>query len=225
MRLIVFSSVLFFLLLWLPTKVSSVEATLTFNPQSQNVILSESFSIRILLNTDGVAVNRVLAKVSYPANLITPQSINYNNSFVSLWYQNNIGQTPGQLILEGGVSGNGVTGNNLEMATVNFDTTSAGTAQISFSSDSAVYQESDGLNILSAFSSGTITIEEVTPSPSPTNAPTPTRTPIPMPSASPTDLTPTPSNLPISGNTSTTIIFVLFGIISTLSGLVLLRKV
>ncbi|MCA9391868.1 hypothetical protein KC614_01520 [candidate division WWE3 bacterium] len=204
-----------------PHKVYAANATLTFSPQSTAVNTGETITATIFLNTDGVAVNRVLAKINYPSNLLTPQSMDTSNSFVELWYQNNLGSVPGQLILEGGVSGVGVNGSQLEFAKINFITAAEGEAQVSFSTESAVYQQSDGSNILSEFSSATYTVGTTTPTPTtatPTTTPTPTSTAI-------TSTTPTPTtSLPNSGNEQPTVILFLISASLTLAGLLILRR-
>ncbi len=208
----------------------ATNAQLTLSPSEQTVNATEIFSLKIMLNTDGAAVNRVLAKITYPSNLMSVQSLDTTNSFVDLWYQNNI-TTPGVLTLEGGISGGGVNGNNLEMATINFEAKSAGNATLAISEDSEVIQVSDGADILSTYNSSTVIINELpptptyTPTPTPTYIAPPTSTPIGQASPTPTGLlSPTPSNLPKSGITTPTLLVAIAGLLTLTIGIILVKK-
>ncbi len=208
-----------------PTLAAS--ATMTFSPQTQSVAVGAIPTLTININSGGVAINRVYAKITYPSNLITPQSISLSNSFIDTWYENGIGTGTGTMILSGGVSGSGANGTQLELARINFEARAVGVVNISFSTDSGVFQQSDGQNILSEFSAATVTIVTPSPTPSPSVTPRATPTPstsIPPTSLTPTSLTPTPSNLPIAGDISPTITVVLFSLLSVTFGLIILRK-
>ncbi len=218
--------------LLLSAKVYAANAQLTLSPTSQTVNVTEIFSVKIMLNTDGAAINRVLAKITYPSNLMSVQSLDTTNSFIDLWYQNNI-TTPGELTLEGGVSGGGINGSNLEMATINFEANAAGDATLAISETSEVIQVSDGANILTSYNSAAVTINELpptptyTPTPTPTYIAPPTSTPIGQPSPTPTptqDLTPTPSNLPVSGITTPTLLVAIAGLLTLIVGFILVKK-
>lgn len=198
---------------------SASAAKLSFVPTSQTVIVGSNLTATIQLDTQNEQINRVYTKITYPANLVTPQSIDTGNSFVNLWYQNNIGTKAGELILDGGVSGAGTTGSQLTFAKINFTANTAGSVEIRFSQDSAVHRESDGINVLTEAQTSTYTVTGSSPSPAPAT-PTPTGSTPPA-----TTLTPTPStDLPKSGDVAPTVLFLLFSVTATLIGFVILKK-
>ena len=206
-------------------------AVLSFSPTAQTVKVNDTLTVTILLNTNGEQINRVLSKVNFDRNLLSPQSIDQTGSFVTLWFQQNI-TTPGVVTLEGGVSGGGVSGSQLTFAKINFTATKEGSVTISFAGDSAVYRESDATNILTEAQSVTYTIESITPTAVPTFGSTSTPTPTTVPGTtvtltsapSPGTGTPTPSGLPDGGTFATTLGFVaVLGSFSAL-GFFLLRK-
>lgn len=235
----------FLLLLGLSTIFpnSTWAAVLSFSPTNQTVPLGQTMSAMVYLNTDGEQVNRVLARITYPSSVLTPQSIDTTGSSFTLWYQQNTTNS-GTIILEGGASGSGVNGSQLTVARINFTTKEVGNALLNFSTDSAVYKESDGTNVLSTTQSATYTVGSSTPTPSqgttpgaPTSTPTPTSgtttsTPTPGP-GTPTvtpnpnvtgTITPTPTNLPSSGSIQPTIIFLVGTVVIFLIGFLVLKK-
>ena len=209
-----------------PTKVDAAQAILSFTPETDTVVSGQTISATIIVNTSGDSINRVLTKIQYPAGYLVPESIDTSESFVDLWYQNSIGTGNGELILEGGITGNGISGNQLVFAKINFTTQNAGVGQLIYGNDSAVYRDSDGVNILGEARTATYTITDgsVTPTQSPTPTPQTTPTPSPTPLLTPT-VTPTPlASLPKGGVSSPTIILLsLTGLMSTI-GLIIVKR-
>jgi hypothetical protein len=196
-------------------------AVLSLSPVSQTVNTGDTLSTTIYLNTGGELINRVLAKINYPANILTPQSVDAAGSFVTLWYQQST-TNPGSIILEGGVSGSGTTGSQATFVKLNFTTKEAGSAILTFASDSAVYRESDATNILTETQSVTYTIAAVTSTPTPPVTPGISGTPLPTSPFS--SITPSPTHLPSSGTVEPTLIFLLGVVLLTIVGFFVLKK-
>ncbi|NCS32223.1 hypothetical protein GW793_01895 [bacterium] len=207
------------LLFVLTTKpVLAAQAALSFTPSTQSVSPGQTISATVLVNTNGETIDRVLTKITYTSSILSPTSITTSNSFVDIWYQNNIGSTAGVLILEGGVSGNGTSGENLTLATINFSTISSGTATLAFSSDSAVYNVGTNTNILAQAQSATYTVGTST---TPTISPTQTISPQVTITAT---LTPLPNQLPVGGTTEVTVLVIIGALIVLVSGIILTTK-
>ncbi len=214
--------ILFFIitLIYLVTARLTSAAVLSFSPETQSITQGEILTTTILLDTNGESVDQVLAKIIYPTNLLTPQSLDPTGGFANIWYQNNIGSAQGELILDAGVSGSGVTGSQLVFTKINFTTLGTGVAQIRFGEDSIVYRETDDTNILTEARTANYTITGLTPTTTPPTSPSPTITG----TTTPTSLTPSPSGLPNSGSVKPTLVVVSTAGALVLIGLVILRK-
>ncbi|PIZ46187.1 hypothetical protein CO180_02470 [candidate division WWE3 bacterium CG_4_9_14_3_um_filter_41_6] len=179
------STILFFAL---PKDVLAQQAILSLSPSTITVQKGQTISATVILNTENDTIDRVLAKITYTSGILAPQSIATSNSFITIWYTVDTSSTASELILEGGVSGNGVSGSNLTLATINFVTRADGVATVAFASDSAVYLSGTSTNILVQSQSATYIVGS-TPTasvtPSPTISGTTTPTPMPLPATLP----------------------------------------
>ncbi len=176
-------------------------ATLVLEPATQTTAPDGSFTLTIRLNTGGQDVNTVAGNLVYDPTAVTPQSIDTTGSFVTIWFENNIASSNGEVRLTGSVPSPGVNGNNLLFARVNFTANQAATTQISFDDDSAVFRDNDNVDILGDTTGSVITITDASITPSPTGIPT----------SSPG--TPTPTALPDAGIISPTIIIFIAGVL------------
>lgn len=176
-------------------RVQAASATLSLSPSSKSVTNGQTFSVEIRVDTAGESINTVTANLSYPTDKLRAQSVDTSGSFVTIWFENNIGTASGEIRLTGSLPTPGVTGSSLLFATVNFVALSTGTAQVEFANSSAVYRNSDNSDILGTTVDGTYTISELTP----TETPTPTLVPG-QPTSTPTLVpgqpTPTPTLVP-----------------------------
>ncbi|MCA9389866.1 hypothetical protein KC571_00520 [candidate division WWE3 bacterium] len=202
-------------------------ASLTIDPSTQTVAVDSIFTVEIRVNTDGTNVNTVAANLSFNSADVTPQTIDQSGSFVSIWFENSIGSD--EVRMTGSVPSPGVSGDNLLFARVTFLANAANTTQIAFNDDSAIFRDSDNVDILtsSVGSVVTITTEAVTPTPTgqgTTPAPTSATTITPGTSPTPGSGTgsPTPSDLPDAGIVAPTVIFLGFGILLLIVAIILL---
>lgn len=181
-----------------------------------NVQPQDTIAAIIIAKSEISAANLFVAKLTFPKNLLTVSQIivaSGSGSLVQLWAEKYYDNNTGTISLVGGVPNPGVqtaVGENRIMATVLFRAGQAsGTADINFvmdsptpASNSAIYRNSDNVNMLQAsFARGaTITIGSVTPTVTPTGTPaptpTPTRTPTPTPTPPSGTITPTPTRTP-----------------------------
>ncbi|MCL4367533.1 hypothetical protein M1563_05195 [Patescibacteria group bacterium] len=112
--------------------------------------------------------------------------------FINNWVENYFDNTQGTISLVGGVPAPGYksdygTVGGL-MAVVEFEAIAPGQGSIDFANDSAIYRNSDNVNILSIKRNLNFTNPAPTPTPTPTPLPTkaPTSTPTPPPGVTPT---------------------------------------
>lgn len=201
-----------FFLLFVTTIHAQEGPTLFLNPATQSVTQNQTFSVEIRLNTVGQSINTVAANLLYDKAVLTPQSIDTTGSFVTIWFENNIASSTGEVRLTGSLPSPGVTGQNLLFATVNFSAQQTGTSQITFKDDSAVFRDSDNANVLSSTTGGVYTIAAADTTPTPTS----------LLNTTPT-LSPTPtSQLPNVGTTQPTIMLFLIGTVLLAIALALL---
>ncbi|MBM4402204.1 MAG: hypothetical protein FJ044_03100 [Candidatus Cloacimonetes bacterium] len=193
-------------------------ATLSLSPATKSVVNGQTFSLEIRVNTGGESINTVTANLTYPTDKLRAQSVDTAGSFVTIWFENNIGTASGEVRLTGSLPTPGTSGSNLLFATVNFVALNTGTANVEFTNSSAVYRNSDNSDILGSTQDGTYTITEVTPTA------TPTPTTITAPTGTPTPTT-GQGNLPDVGVELPTLILFAFALIFITFGSVLLRVV
>lgn len=178
---------LIILILTFPSQTHAQQAILSLSPSAITVQNGQIISATVILNTENDTIDRALAKITYTSGILSPQSINTSSSFVTIWYTVDTTSNNSALILEGGVSGNGVSGTNLIFATINFVARAEGVATVAFASDSAVYLAGSSTNILVQSQTATYTVGSVS-TPTPTRASstiTPTATPTPLPNELP----------------------------------------
>lgn len=159
--------------------------------------------VSVLIKSDLDAANLFVVKLKFPSDLIQAKSIDLRsestasgfikNWFISNWVENTIDNNTGSVSLVGGVPNPGFqtqsesTGS--AMADVIFESIAPGDAEIAFDDTSAIYRNSDNINILvdkkditvkilgenSASSESVISVvQPVTIFPSLTPTPTPT---------------------------------------------------
>lgn len=121
------------------------------SPSSTKIGVGETTGVQVRLNTNKEVVNAVSAYVSYPSDKLEVAYVSYSGSAFAIAAENTFG---GGLvkISRGNVSG--VLG-DLRVATIGFRAKTTGSANIGFTSGSAIVRESDSTNILNG-SSGSI---------------------------------------------------------------------
>lgn len=139
-------------------------ATLLVSPAASTVSIGNIISTKILVATDGKAINNVDSIVQFPADLLEVVSISKTGSIFPMWVEEpGFSNIEGKITLNGGVPNPGFTGQSGEVVSVTFRAKKAGTATIAFS-DSAV-RENNGLgtDILTTKQLGTVQITSAQP--------------------------------------------------------------
>ena len=159
--------VLSFCFLLLSIAQTTEAATLSVSPATGVYTVGSPFTVNILLNTQGKAVNAAEGLLKFNPNELKVQSISQSGSVFNLWavepaYSNSAGT-----ITFGGGSPRGYTGSNGSIISVRFLPQGAGTAKVSFTSGSALAADGSGTNVLTSMGSGSFTISAQSATPEP----------------------------------------------------------
>ena len=159
--------VLSFCFLLLSIAQTTEAATLSVSPATGVYTVGSPFTVNILLNTQGKAVNAAEGLLKFNPNELKVQSISQSGSVFNLWavepaYSNSAGT-----ITFGGGSPRGYTGSNGSIISVRFLPQGAGTAKVSFTSGSALAADGSGTNVLTSMGSGSFTIAAQSATPEP----------------------------------------------------------
>jgi len=177
------------------TNILPKDASTPINTPVTSFILSPNASIinvggdklgvKLIVRSDISPTNLFVAKINFDKDLLAVTGIDYSNSFIKNWVEQYYDNTSGVISLVGGVPTPGFQTNKdnagSPMAVIYFQALKTGTASISFSSDSEIYDIANNINILTVKEPITISIGTSTPGPTitPTSTPKPTVTPAP----------------------------------------------
>ena len=149
--------VLFFVF---PLSVEAQEASFYLSPSQGSYNIGRIFSVRVMVNTDGAAINASQAIVHFPVDKLAIQSISRSNSIFGLWVQEpSYSNSKGTIDFGGGLPSPGFTGNG-EVFRINFSAKSLGQAKVYFGSEKILANNARGTNIFSSSSGGTYSINK-----------------------------------------------------------------
>lgn len=145
----------------------------------------DKLAVKLIVRSDISPTNLFVAKINFNKDLLAVTGIDYSNSFIKNWVEQYYDNTSGMISLVGGFPNPGFQTNKdnagAPMAIIYFQALKAGTASISFSSDSEIYDVVNNINILTVKEPISISIGSSVPGPTvtPTATPRPTSTPVP----------------------------------------------
>ncbi len=112
----------------------------------------EEFDVKVYVRSDVETANLFTARINFPADLVEVTQINTEGSFIQNWVENYYDNATGEISLTGGVPTPGYQtqegGEAGLMATIIFKAKSIGKGQISFADDSAIFSDTNNINIL-----------------------------------------------------------------------------
>lgn len=154
------------------------EVKLYMQTFSETMPVGNTFTVPVLLDTNGQSFNAVQAEIAYPADLLSIVSI---DTAVSEFKQDliNFGAEGKISIVRGSFTP--VTGNGLLIANLTFKTLKPGQAELAFLDESAVVNSD--IDSLTASPSLSLTIQSVLPSPTPVVSPSVAPSPTPSPTS------------------------------------------
>lgn len=145
-------------------------AALSFSPAAANVSLGSTFWVTVMVDTQGQNVNAVAAYFTYPQDKLDVVEVNTADSVMTLVAEKNAGN--GKVEISGGRPTPGFAGVQKIAAVLFRAKAASGTAELVFTSGSAILTDTTNTNILNLSASGKGTYSMVkAPSPPPVSAP------------------------------------------------------
>lgn len=118
-------------------------ATSYFSPSSGNFTVGNIFTVNVLVNTEGVAINNAEATINFPSSLLEIVSISKSGSIFSLWVEEpTFSNGAGTLSFNGGLPTPGFNGTAGKVLGAVFRVKKEGSASLVFSS--AAVRANDG---------------------------------------------------------------------------------
>ena len=151
--------------LLLPTYADA--ATLSVSPGTGVYTVGSPFTVNVLLNTQGTAVNAAEGLLKFNPSELRVQSVSQAGSVFNLWAVEPAFSNSAGTITFGGGSPRGYTGAAGTIISVRFIAQGAGTAKVTFSSGSALAADGSGTNVLTSMGSGSFTIAAQSATPEP----------------------------------------------------------
>lgn len=140
------------------------ETSFTLNDPQATVskAVGSEFEIQIWIRSDIDAANLFVAKLNFPNDLLEVVRIDKQGTFVTNWVEEYFDNSSGSISLVGGVPSPGFNTTNQPnaalMAKIVFKAKTSGSANISFTDESAIYRNSDNIDILGIKRGVTVTL-------------------------------------------------------------------
>lgn len=152
---------------YLMSGVLAEAASLSLSPSTGVYTSNGTFSVRVLVNTNGKPVNAADATLSFNPRELSVVSVNRNGSIFNLWVtEPAFSNSAGTINFSGGLP-SGYTGSSGNIMTITFRAAGAGTARVSFTNGSVLANDGRGTNVLTSMNGGTYTIQAQSAAPEP----------------------------------------------------------
>lgn len=151
---------------WLTTVVQA--ATLGLSPNTGVYTTGATFTVSVVVNTEGQAINAIDGSLSFNPSELSVVSVTRAGSIFNLWTtEPTFSNAAGTISFGGGLPPPGYTGARGTVMSVTFRVNAAGTKRVSFSEASVLAADGRGTNVLSSMGSGTYTVTAATSAPAP----------------------------------------------------------
>ncbi len=151
-------------------------ATLRLNPNTGVYTVGKTFTVSVLLNTDGKAVNASDGQILFNPRELQVVSASRASSIFNLWTEEPTFSNSAGTISFGGGSPSGYKGSAGTILNITFRPLGAGTPKVNFKSASVLAADGLGTNVLTSMNGGTYTVAAQADSPAPEYIP-PANTP------------------------------------------------
>ena len=142
-------------------------ATLSVSPNTGVYNAGTSFTVRVVVNTQGKPINAAEGTLKFNPQEITVVAVDRSSSIFNLWVtEPTFSNSAGTINFSGGMP-TGYTGSAGTIFNVTFRSTSANTARVSLTGGSVLANDGQGTNVLSSMNGGTYTIQAPSTSPTP----------------------------------------------------------
>jgi hypothetical protein len=155
-----------FLLFWAMVTIAEA-ASLTISPNTGVYTANSTFTVRVVVNTDGKPINAADGTLSFNPRELSVVAVNRTNSIFNLWVaEPAFSNSAGTISFSGG-SPSGYTGQSGTIMNVTFRALGSGTPRVSYTSGSVLANDGRGTNVLTTMNGGSYTIQAPTTSPEP----------------------------------------------------------
>lgn len=142
-------------------------ATLSLSPGTGVYQANTTFTVNVLVNTQGQSINAADGTLSFNPRELSVVSANRASSIFNLWVaEPSFSNSAGTISFSGG-SPSGYTGSGGRVMTITFRAVGSGPARVNFSSGSVLANDGRGSNVLSNMNGGTFTIQAASVAPEP----------------------------------------------------------
>lgn len=148
---------------------SSVKSTgpttsFTLSPNLSTLGVGSTVAVKVLVRSDISTANLFTAKLNFNKELLGVESVDYSSTMVKNWVEQYSENGTGEISLTGGVPAPGFQTNSSSsgaiMAVVYFKALKAGSGNIYFTEESAIYDNANNLNILSQKEGTTFSVSD-----------------------------------------------------------------
>lgn len=163
-------------------------ANLKLNPVTTSTNVNQSFTVAIRVSSPNTSISSVQAYLTFPNNLLEVSSISKTGTIASIFVEEPaFNNSSGTIKMTADIASPGFRGSDGLVVTVTFKAKAAGTANVGYTTESAVYGTSGTNSILGTSDTGIYTVQgaSTTLTVTPTSATTPaitkaaTGTPLP----------------------------------------------
>lgn len=151
-------------------------AVLKLSPNTGVYSSGKTFTVSVVLNTEGKPVNAADGQLSFNPQELQVVSVSRASSIFNLWTEEPSFSNAKGTVTFGGGSPTGYKGTSGSIVSITLRSLGAGTPKVTFSSGSALAADGMGTNVLTAMNGGTYTIAAESESPAPEYIP-PANTP------------------------------------------------
>lgn len=155
---------------------SADAATLKVSPATGVYTVGTSFSVSVVLNTDGKSINAADGQLSFNPRELQVIGVSRGSSIFNLWTEEPTFSNSAGTISFGGGSPTGYKGGAGTIISVTFKPLGAGTPKVTFKSGSVLAADGMGTNVLTSMGSGAFTVAAKGETPAPEYIP-PANTP------------------------------------------------
>ncbi len=146
---------------------SASAASLSISPNTGVYSSNSTFSVKVVVNTGGQAVNAAEGTISFNPKELSVVSVNRSSSIFNLWVtEPTFSNSAGTINFSGGLP-SGYTGQTGTIMTITFKAVGSGTAKVNFKSGSVLANDGKGTNILTGMNGGNYTIQAGNTAPEP----------------------------------------------------------
>jgi hypothetical protein len=142
-------------------------ATLKVHPSTGVYTVGKTFSISVLINTEGKSVNAADGQLTFNPRELQVVHVGRSGSIFNLWTEEPTFSNSAGTIVFGGGSPSGYTGSSGNVITITFKPLAGGNPKIQFKSGSILSADGMGTNILTHMASGAYTISTPIETPEP----------------------------------------------------------